>query len=98
MVVRNAKTSIDRWSIVSRPTEKGAPMPPLSLRALRAERGLTLEALAILSDVDVATISRIERHLVEARPATVVKLARGLGIAAKRMKQIVAVDDSLLAS
>lgn len=81
-----------------RPTEKGAPMPPLSLRALRAERGLTLEAVAILSDVDVATISRIERRLVEARPATVVKLARGLGVSARRMQQILAADDSPLAS
>ena len=49
-----------------------------SLRALRVERGLTLEAVAVLSDVDVATVSRparpgrtSPRHRREARPVSV---------------------------
>jgi len=60
----------------------------VGLRELRRERGLTLEAVSVLADVDVATVSRIERGLCEARPATVVKLAKGLGIGARRMAEI----------
>ena len=51
------------------------------LRALRQERGLTLEALAFLADVDIASISRIERGLARPRKDTVVRLAKALGIA-----------------
>jgi transcriptional regulator with XRE-family HTH domain len=61
------------------------------LKALRRrQRGLSLEALAYLAGVDQATISRIERGLTEPRRDTVVRLARGLGISAKRMAAIVA--------
>jgi transcriptional regulator with XRE-family HTH domain len=63
------------------------------LRHLRTERRLTLEALSILADVDVATISRLERRLTEARPETIVKLARGLGISARRMRSILSERD-----
>jgi transcriptional regulator with XRE-family HTH domain len=61
-----------------------------TLRELRRQRGLTLEALAVLGQTDPATISRIERGKVKPKPETVVRLARGLGIAAQRMQAIVA--------
>jgi transcriptional regulator with XRE-family HTH domain len=63
-----------------------------SLKALRKERRLTLEAVAVLSDIDPATVSRIERGLVKARRETVVKLAQGLGISARRMRDILFED------
>jgi transcriptional regulator with XRE-family HTH domain len=62
----------------------------MTLRQLRKERGLTLEAVAVLGDVDPATISRVERGLVQPQPETIVRLARALGISAKRMAAIVA--------
>jgi transcriptional regulator with XRE-family HTH domain len=61
----------------------------MNLKELRSRRNLTLEAVAILAGVDIATVSRIERGLVEARPETIVNLARGLGVSAARMKAIV---------
>jgi transcriptional regulator with XRE-family HTH domain len=63
------------------------------LRDLRRARGLTLEAVSVLSGIDVATVSRIERGQVEPRPDTIVKLARGLGMSAKRVQRLVATDD-----
>lgn len=62
----------------------------MDLRELRLSRGLSLEALGYLAGIDQATISRIERGLTEPRRDTVVRLARGLGISAKRMAAIVA--------
>jgi transcriptional regulator with XRE-family HTH domain len=62
----------------------------VGLRELRRERQLSLEAVAYLAGVDIATISRIERGLIEPRPTTVVKLARGLGIGVRRMASIIA--------
>jgi transcriptional regulator with XRE-family HTH domain len=59
-----------------------------TLRELRAERGLSQAAVAILADLDVSQVSRLERGLSRARPATIVKLARALGIGADRMRQI----------
>jgi transcriptional regulator with XRE-family HTH domain len=47
-----------------------------------------LEALAVLAGMDIASLSRIERGLQQPRPETVVRLAKGLGIAALRMKEI----------
>lgn len=64
---------------------QGAP----GLRALRHERGLTLEAVSVLAGVDIATVSRIERGLAQARPETIVRLARGLGISARRMAKLI---------
>lgn len=58
------------------------------LRELRRARNLTLEAVSVLADVDMATVSRLERGLVEPRAETIVKLARGLGISARRMRAI----------
>jgi excisionase family DNA binding protein len=48
-----------------------------------------MEALAYLADVDIATISRIERGLIEPRRETVVRLAKGLGIRVNRMAEII---------
>jgi len=70
------------------PTPAPAPVP--TFRDFRRQRDLTLEAVAVLGRVDPATISRIERGLVEPRPETVVRLARGLGVSARRMAAIVA--------
>ena len=74
----------------------------MGLRELRTARGLTLEAVSVLSDVDIATVSRVERHLVIPRRETVVRLARGLGVSARRMAEIVAEgqesDGSLVSS
>ena len=36
-------------------------MPGEALRELRHERGLSLEAIAVLGDIDIGTASRIER-------------------------------------
>jgi transcriptional regulator with XRE-family HTH domain len=59
-----------------------------TLRELRAERGLSQAAVALLADLDVSQVSRIERGLSKARPTSIVKLARALGIGADRMRQI----------
>lgn len=57
----------------------------MGLRDIRRSRGLTLEAVAFLADVDPATISRIERGEVKPRPATVVRIPRGLGVSVHRI-------------
>jgi transcriptional regulator with XRE-family HTH domain len=59
---------------------------PATLRELMQARGLTLEAAAVLAEVDPATISRIMNGRQQARPVTIVRLARGLGIGARRMQ------------
>jgi transcriptional regulator with XRE-family HTH domain len=59
-----------------------------TLRELRAERGLSQAAVAILADLDVSQVSRLERGLCRPRRTTIVKLARALGIGADRMRQI----------
>jgi transcriptional regulator with XRE-family HTH domain len=60
-----------------------------TLRELRHRRGYSLEAAGYLSDLDVATWSRIERGLVRPSRRTVVALAKALGIAVGRMVEIV---------
>lgn len=60
----------------------------MTLRELRRERGLTLEAVAYLGGVDIGTVSRIERGLVDPHPGTVVRLARGLGMSVGRLRRI----------
>lgn len=57
----------------------------MTLRELRKQRGLTLEAVGYLADLDLATVSRIERGLVTPRPETVVRLARAFRISVRRM-------------
>jgi transcriptional regulator with XRE-family HTH domain len=62
----------------------------VTLRELRRQRGLTLEALAYLAEVDPATISRVERGLVIPQRHTVVRLARALGISIARLRNMLA--------
>lgn len=49
-------------------------------------RGLTQEQAAVLGGVQPSTIQRIVTGKVQARPSTVVSLARALGIGAQRMQ------------
>lgn len=56
-----------------------------TLRELLTVRGLTMDAAAVLGQVDTATISRICSGHARATPQTVVRLARALGINARRM-------------
>ncbi|UQA62800.1 helix-turn-helix domain-containing protein [Polyangium aurulentum] len=51
------------------------------IRALRQERGLTLGRLAVTSGVSKGNLSSIERGLVLVTIATLVRIARGLGLA-----------------
>ena len=62
------------------------------LRWLRVQRGLTLEQVEVLTGVNIASLSRIERGLQEPRPETVVALAKGLRISARRMARLLAED------
>jgi transcriptional regulator with XRE-family HTH domain len=60
----------------------------MDLRTFLASRGVTQEAAGVLAGVDASTISRICSGESRARPATMVKLAKALGIAARRMQVI----------
>ena len=62
----------------------------MTLKDLFAERGLKYDAAAMLADVDKATISRIANGKTRARPETIVRLSRALGISARRMEAICA--------
>ncbi len=59
-----------------------------TLRELLMERGLTLDAVAVLGGVDPSTVSRIVSGHNRARPETIVRLSRGLGISARRFQGI----------
>lgn len=63
----------------------------MGLRDLRRQRGWTLEAVARLTGLDAATISRLERGLT-ANPCaeTVVVLARNYGVSVARMDRLLA--------
>lgn len=56
------------------------------LRTFRESRGVTQAATGVLGEVDGSTISRIEAGQVQARRATIVKLARAFGVKATRMQ------------
>lgn len=58
----------------------------MDLRTFRRQRGLTQDHIGVLGGLDPATVSRIKAGQVQARPATVVKLARALGVKASRMQ------------
>jgi plasmid maintenance system antidote protein VapI len=62
-----------------------------SLRELLRERGLTFDATAVLAGVETSTISRIVNGQMGAKPETIVRMARALGISAKRLEAMVAV-------
>jgi plasmid maintenance system antidote protein VapI len=53
-----------------------------------AERRFPFDAAAILAEVDTSTVSRIVGGQVRARPTTIVRLARGLGVSARRMERM----------
>lgn len=57
-----------------------------SLRDLIRDRGLSFDAVAVMSDLDTSAVSRVVNGKRQARPETIVKLARGLGVSAKRIK------------
>jgi transcriptional regulator with XRE-family HTH domain len=50
------------------------------LRPLRERQALTQRELATLAGVTQSTIQRLETGLQEARPSTIRKLARALGV------------------
>ena len=58
------------------------------LKELRARKRLSLEAVGYLANLDPATVSRVERGLVEPSPRTVVSLARALGVSVGRMREV----------
>lgn len=60
--------------------------PPMNLREFMTKRDITQVSLAVLGGVDPATISLIVNGKTHARPATIVKLARALGVDARRMQ------------
>lgn len=62
----------------------------MTLKDLFAERDLRYDAAAVLAGVDKATISRIANGKARARPETIVRLARALGVSARRMETICA--------
>lgn len=59
-----------------------------TLRELLDARGLSMDAASVLGDVDTATISRICSGQARATPQTVVRLARALGVNARRMARL----------
>lgn len=59
-----------------------------TLREFLYSRGITQDAAGVLADVDASTISRICNGQTKARPRTVVKLAKALGVSARRMQLI----------
>jgi transcriptional regulator with XRE-family HTH domain len=67
---------------------------PETLRDLRQNRGFTLEAIAYLTGLDQATISRLERGLIASpRTGTVVNLARVYGVSVRRMAALIAAGE-----
>lgn len=60
----------------------------VTLRELLDARGLTMDAAAVLGQVDTATISRICAGQARATPQTVVRIARALGVNARRMARL----------
>lgn len=65
---------------------RAAAKTPTALRALITQRGLTNEAVAVLAGVDPATVSLIVNGRRAAAPATIVRLAKALGVSARRMQ------------
>lgn len=59
------------------------------LRRFREKRGLSQEALGYLGGVDGATISRIERGLVQPERETVVKLAKATGLSVSHLRSLI---------
>ena len=64
----------------------------MAVRRMRAERGITQEALAFKADVTIATTSRIERGETEPKWGTVRRLAAALDVT---VGELAAEDDML---
>ncbi len=60
----------------------------MTLKELLAARQLRYDAAGLVAGKDKGTISRIATGRSRAQPETVVALARGLGISARRMQAI----------
>jgi transcriptional regulator with XRE-family HTH domain len=60
----------------------------MSLAKIRKQRGLTIEHVAVLADVDKSTISRAERGLQTLRPETVVRLSKALKVSPRRIVEV----------
>ena len=58
----------------------------MTLRDFLTGRDISQDAAGLLAGVDGSTISRIVNGQVRARPRTVVKLAKALGVSARRMQ------------
>lgn len=58
------------------------------LRELMTERGLRMDAMALLAGRDKATVSRIAAGKSRAKPEVVIAMARALGMSARRMQSI----------
>jgi len=52
----------------------------MGLKELREARGLTVEQVAVLGEVDKSAISRHERGLSTLRPWNIVKLSKALKV------------------
>jgi transcriptional regulator with XRE-family HTH domain len=59
-----------------------------TLSQILADRGISLDALAVLAELDPSTAYRIRNGYAKPRPTTVVRLASALGIGARRMHLI----------
>ena len=64
--------------------------PGYTLAQLRADRGLTQKQVGILAGLTQQEIALLERGTTSARPVTIVKLSKALGIGAGRMQDILA--------
>ena len=60
----------------------------MSLAKIRLQRGLTIEHVAVLADVDKSTISRAERGLQTLRPETVVRISKALKVSPSRIVEV----------
>jgi plasmid maintenance system antidote protein VapI len=63
-------------------------MPYRTLVDLMQDRGLTASAVAVLGGIDTMTVSRIRSGQARATPPTIVRLAKALGIDARRMQKL----------
>ena len=63
-------------------------MEQQTLRDLLTERDIRMDAAAVLAGVSTSTISRVCSGTEQARPQTVVSLAKALGVSARRMQSL----------
>jgi plasmid maintenance system antidote protein VapI len=60
----------------------------MNLRDFLASRDITQDAAGVLAGLDGSTISLIVNGRARARPKTIVKLAKALGVSASRMQRM----------